>query len=314
MPMAPEAIKCLEEAAKINAPECGVDPIEEVREFHLQTTRESYTLLPGEKEPDVEREDVTIQVADGTFQIRVYRPNQTSATKAACDALVYYHGGGWVVGCIESVDPLCAAMAEAIGRIVVSTDYRLSPEYKFPTPIDDCYAAFRWTVDQAALFGIDPSRIAVGGDSAGGNLAAGVALMARDRGETLPSSQVLIYPVTDYYFDTPSYLENAEGTNLTRENMQWYWDQYLADPKDGQSPYASMQKATDLSGLPRALVQTAGYDPLRDEGEIYAKRLSESGVPTQMTRYDGMIHGFIKNFRNWPDAKNAFSEIVAFLK
>lgn len=323
MPLAPEAAQFLEELKTIDAPEPGVDPIEAIREFHLKMALAGYVLPPGQVEPDVEWEDVSVEVTDGSFPIRIYRPTREKGTASVpstvspsgCDALVFYHGGGWVLGNIAAVDPLCAALAEESGCVVVSVDYRLAPEYKFPIPLDDCYAALRWTVDHADSLGIDPKRIAVGGDSAGGNLAAAVSLMARDREEMLPAAQILIYPVTDYRFQTPSYIEHAEGTNLTLEKMQWFWDQYLDGALSGESPYASVLRAADFSGLPPTLVQTAGYDPLRDEGERYAVRLREAGVtPVTMTRYDGMIHGFIKNFRNWPDATEAFREIVAFLK
>jgi acetyl esterase len=171
-------------------------------------------------------------------------------------------------------------------------DYRLAPEHKFPAAVDDAYAAAAWTGANARNLGVDPDRIAVGGDSAGGNLAAAVALMARDAGAPRIAFQLLVYPVTNYDFGTVSYEDNAEGYMLTRESMRWFWDHYLADEAHGRDPRASPLSAPHLGGLPSAIVITAEYDPLRDEGEAYAVALRDAGVPAQLTRYDGMIHGF----------------------
>jgi acetyl esterase len=171
-------------------------------------------------------------------------------------------------------------------------DYRLAPEHKFPVPLDDCYAATRHMAEHAGAFGVDPSRLAVGGASAGGNLAAAVALMARDRGGPRLAFQLLIYPITDYSFETASYAAYADGYWLTRSTMMWFWSHYLRKPEDGHHPYASVLRAPDLAALPAALVMTAELDPLRDEGEAYAARLRSAGVPVELRRLDGMIHGF----------------------
>lgn len=246
----------------------------------------------------------------GLVPIRIYVPKGPDPLPV----FVYYHGGGWVLGDVDTHESLCTAIANAAGCIVVSVDYRLAPEHKFPAAVDDAYAATRWVADNAASFGGDPARLAVGGDSAGANLAAVVCLMARDRGMFQPVLQVLIYPVTDYSFHTPSYLENAEGYLLTREDMRWFWGHYLADAEDGDHPYASPLRASSLSGLPAALVITAEYDPLRDEGEAYAARLRTAGVPVTLSRYDGMIHAFIRLTNRFDKARAAVREVADALK
>ncbi len=183
-------------------------------------------------------------------------------------------------------------LANRANCVVVSVDYRLAPEHKFPAAAEDSYAAVKWVVDHADSINVDANRVAVGGDSAGGNLAAVVALMARDKGEISLAYQMLIYPVTNHSYATESYTENADGYLLTKDSMIWFWNHYLNNEEDGQNPYASPLLASDLSGLPPALVLTGEFDPLRDEGEAYAKRLQEAGVQVEATRYDGMIHGF----------------------
>lgn len=246
----------------------------------------------------------------GWIPIRIYMPEGA----APLPVFVYYHGGGWVVGDVDSHEGLCTAIVNAAQCIVVSVDYRLAPEHKFPAAVDDAYAAARWVADNAASFGGDPERLAVGGDSAGGNLAAVVSLMARDRGMFQPVLQVLIYPVTDHNLHTPSYLENAEGYLLTREDMRWFWGHYLVHAEDGDHPYASPLRTSSLSGLPSALVITAEYDPLRDEGEAYAARLRSAGVPVTLSRYDGMIHAFIRRTERFDKARAAIVEVAGALK
>jgi acetyl esterase/lipase len=233
-------------------------------------------------------EDRTIPGPEGALQIRVYAPDG----RGPFPVLVYFHGGGWVIGNLDTVDGPCRAMANAACCVVVSVDYRLAPEHKFPAAAEDAYASVQWVATNAPTIDVDPTRIAVGGDSAGGNLAAVVALMGRDRGAPLLSYQVLVYPVTDAACDTASYRENADGYLLTRDMMRWFWGHYLRNDADSQNPYASPLRAQDVRGVPPALIVTAEFDPLRDEGEAYAARLRAAGVPVQLTRYDGMIHGF----------------------
>jgi acetyl esterase len=206
--------------------------------------------------------------------------------------LVYLHGGGWVVGSLETHDGVCRALASRTPCVVAAVDYRLAPEHRFPAAVEDAWAATAWVAEHAASIGGDPDRIAVGGDSAGGTLATACAIRARDHGLRL-ALQLLVYPVTDHRFDTASYEECAEGYGLTRDAMRWYWAQYLG-PDDGSSPEASPLRAADLAGLAPAHVVTAEYDPLRDEAEAYAARLEEAGVPVRLDRCEGLIHGFLR--------------------
>ncbi|MDX6472387.1 MAG: acetyl esterase, partial [Gaiellaceae bacterium] len=227
-------------------------------------------------------------------------------------ALLWFHGGGWAVGSLESHDPVCRHLARTTPCCVLAVDYRLAPEHPFPAAVEDCLAATAWASRAAAELGIDTGRIAVGGDSAGGNLAAVTALRARTAGVPV-ALQVLAYPVTDIDLDTPSYLEHAEGLNLTRAKMEWYWRLYLAGA-DGATPDASPLRAESLRGVAPALVQTAEYDPLLSEGEAYAERLAESGVPVTLTRYDGMIHGFLRMRALTDVALEGLAEIAASLR
>jgi acetyl esterase len=254
--------------------------------------------------------DLEIPGPAGRIPVRVYRPSE----RGDLPVLVYFHGGGWAICSLETHDVTCRQLANAAGCAVVSIDYRLAPEHRFPAAPEDCFAALGWVAKNAAAFGADPARIAIGGDSAGGNLAAVVALLARDRSGPRLCHQLMIYPVTDHAFDTPSYRENAEGPLLTRETMRAFWKLYLAREQDGANPYASPLRAGDLSGLPPAHVITAEYDPLRDEGEAYASRLAAAGVPVVVRRYDGMVHGFI-GFTDLVDrARDAMADVVRELQ
>jgi acetyl esterase len=207
---------------------------------------------------------------------------------------VCFHGSGFVLCSLDTHDGMCRNLCAGAGCVVASVDYRLAPEHKFPAGIEDCLYATRWAAAHAAELGANPMRIAVAGDSAGANMAAVTALRVRDEGGPTLCGQLLLYPVTDYHTPgTPSYEENAEGYGLTRDTMQWFWAHYLSDDSEGRHPHASPLRAPDLSGLPPALVITAEYDPLRDEGEFYAERLRTAGVPIALTRYDGVNHGFM---------------------
>ena len=242
--------------------------------------------------------------------MRVYRP----AADGTFPVLVYFHGGGWVIGGLDTHDGTCRLLCRDAGCVVVSVDYRLAPEHRYPAAAEDCYAATQWLADHASEIGIDPARIAVGGDSAGGNLAAAVALMARDRGTPTLAFQLLIYPVTDADFTRGSYIDNAEGYFLTTASMEWFWGHYVPDEATRSEAYCAPQQAKDLAGLPPALVLTAEFDPLRDEGEAFAARLKEAGVATTVTRYDGMIHGFFSMTGLAKAALDAVAESVAALR
>jgi acetyl esterase len=257
-------------------------------------------------------EDQTFPGLAGPVRLRVTAP----AGPGPFPALVFFHGGGFVVGSLSSHDHLCRAITNAAGIAVVSVDYRLAPEHPFPAAPDDAYAAVAWLADRAhgEALGIDATRLAVGGDSAGGNLSAVVARRARDRGGPRLLLQLLIYPVTDADLDTPSYRENADGYLLSRAAMQWYWEQYVPQADRRADPDAAPLRAADLSGLPPALVVTAEHDVLRDEGEAYARKLADAGVPTRLRRYPGMIHGFLRRHTLFDQGRIALSDVAEALR
>ncbi len=233
--------------------------------------------------------DLLVPGPAGPLPVRVYNP----AGDRRLPLLVYFHGGGWTIGGIETVDVPCRALAAAADCVVASVGYRRAPESKFPGPVEDCYAATVWVAENAAKLGADGSPLTVAGDSAGGNLAAAVALVARDRGGPRIARQFLFYPVLAPAVDSPfaSYRENAEGYMLSRRDMLWFWDNYLSAPEEGALPYASPLLADDLSGLPPAFISVAEYDPLRDEGLAYAERLREAGVEVRADVAAGGVHG-----------------------
>ncbi|WP_028782282.1 alpha/beta hydrolase [Thalassobacillus devorans] len=247
-----------------------------------------FSPLAGEPVEVAKVENRTVPSAAGDIPVRIYTPEG----EGPFPALVFYHGGGWVIGDLDTVDVPCRLLANQSNCVVISVDYRLAPEHKFPAAADDAYAVAKWAVEHGASIDVDSNRVAVGGDSAGGNLAAVVALMARDRGDFPLAYQLLIYPVTHHSYETKSYKDNADGYLLTKDSMEWFWDHYLRTESDGKHPYASPLLAENLNGLPPALVVTAEYDPLRDEGQAYARRLNEAGVAVEAKCYEGMIHGF----------------------
>jgi acetyl esterase len=224
------------------------------------------------------------------LRLRVYTP----AGAGPFPLVVFFHGSGFVLCSLDTHDGMCRNLCGGAGCVVVSVDYRLAPEAKFPAATEDCLAATRWAAAHAGEMNADPARIAVAGDSAGGNLAAVTALRLRDEGGPALRGQLLLYPVTDYHTPpTPSYQENAEGYGLTRATMEWFWDHYLSDPSQAADPHAAPARAATLAGLPPAFVMTAEYDPLRDEAEIYGRRLRDAGVPAEIVRVPGMNHGFL---------------------
>jgi acetyl esterase len=264
----------------------------------------------GEPERVAKVEDREIPGPAGKLPVRIYTPDG----RGPFPLLVYFHGGGWVVGSIETVDASCRALTNLAGCITVSVEYRLAPEHKFPAPLDDCYAATRWTALNAASFYGDPKRIAVGGESAGANLAAAVALMAQERGTPALVLQLLAYPVTDYACTTPSCQENASGYFLTTEMMQWFWNHYLSSPTDGENPLASPLRAKRLQGIAPAVIYTAEFDPLRDEGAMYAAKLREAGIPVEYQCYEGLIHGFMGMTKVVKPAQHALEAAGAALR
>ncbi|MGC8525183.1 MAG: alpha/beta hydrolase [Acidibrevibacterium sp.] len=249
----------------------------------------------------------------GAIPARLYRP-LGSAPNAALPALIYFHGGGWVIGDLDTHDVVCRQIANGSGAAVVSVDYRLAPEHKFPAAVEDAIAATAWIAAHGATLGIDTARLAVGGDSAGGNLAAVVALDARDRNGPKLIQQVLVYPATESTMSHPSHERFAEGLLLTRPTMKWFLGHYLRGAEDLADWRVSPLRATSLADLPPALVLTAGYDPLCDEGEDYAARLAAAGVPVTRVRVEGMIHGFLTMGKLIPATNEAVAMIAAALK
>ena len=246
----------------------------------------------------------------GPIPVRVYTP----AGKEKKPGLVFFHGGGFVICDLDSHDTTCRELATGADCVVVSVDYRLAPEAKFPAAPEDCFAATQWTAREADHLGIDVDRIAVAGDSAGGNLAAVVALMCRDQGGPDLVHQLLIYPVTDHGFETESYQKNGEGYFLTRDMMRWFWHHYLETDADGANPLASPLRAPNLSDLPDATVLTAEYDPLRDEGRAYSEKLQKAGIRVDYTDYPGVFHGFFAMTSELPRARQALEDACAALK
>ena len=305
MALDPQARAVLDRLAAMGGP-----PINEMTVSDARRDSIKMAAMQGAPEEVAKVEDRTLPGPAGEIPVRIYTP----AINGPLPVLVFFHGGGWVIGSIEMVDGLCRSLANASGCIVVSVDYRLAPEHPFPAAVDDSYCATLWVADNAAGFGGDPARIAVGGDSAGGNLAAVVAQMARDRGRPALKFQLLVYPATDVACDTPSCSENADGYFLTRDAMLWFSNHYLPREADRSHPCASPLRAGDFRGLPAALVITAEYDPLRDEGERYAEKLRDAGVPVQLTRYAGMIHGFFAMGAMIDQGRKAIEQAAAALR
>ncbi|HET6878644.1 MAG TPA: alpha/beta hydrolase [Pirellulales bacterium] len=305
MPLDPIAKRLLELAAA-----AGGTPM------HLQTPGEAraamlvQTAALGPAEQVAKVEDLTATCSHCELPVRVYTPAGTGPLAG----LVYFHGGGWVIGSIDTHDGLCRSIANAAGCVVISVEYRLAPEHPYPAAVDDAYAATCWVVENAATLNVDPARIAVGGDSAGGNLAAVTALVARDRGGPKLALQILLYPIADNDLNTSSYRDFAEGHLLTRDAMAWFFDHYVAEHAARGQPYVSPLRAESHRGLPPALIITAECDPLCDEGNAYARRLEAAGVPVKWSCYAGMIHGFIRRHKLLPAGRQALGEIAAAMK
>jgi acetyl esterase len=279
MPLHPQAQAICDAANAVERPVLADE--------NLQLQRDGFgalMLLAGEPEPVYAVEDRDA----GGIPVRIYRPSPDEGLPV----VVYLHGGGWTIGSVDQYDPVMRQVANAAGTIVVAPEYRLAPEHPFPAPLDDCWHALCWTAKNASAFGGESSRLAVMGDSAGGNLSAVCALQARDSGGPELAMQVLVYPVTDCDFSTPSYCENRDGYLLTENEMRWFFDCYTRGDVDPTDWRISPLRAGDVAGVAPAFVLTAEFDPLRDEGEAYARRLAEAGVPVQQHRYDGMVHAF----------------------
>jgi acetyl esterase len=283
----------------------GAPPMEAMT---LQELRSSLVPVPLARRHCVgSTED---RVIHGEIPIRIYRPRVHR-----CDCLViYFHGGGFVLGSVETHDHVSRLLCDIAGCTVMSVDYRLAPEHRFPAATDDCLAAVRWAGDNIDALAASPHEIILFGDSAGANLATVTTLRLRDEGGPRPGGQVLVYPVTNYHTPpTQSYLDNASGYSLTRAAMIRFWSDYLSDVGDALHPHASPLRAADLSGLPPALIMTAEFDPLRDEGEAYAAKLGEHGVTVTVIRLDGMIHGFLRMAAASVRARHAYDQIANWI-
>lgn len=281
-------------------------PLNELSPAEARQQMLDASLALGKSQAVQSVEDRTIPGPSGAIPVRIYKP-----AGDALPVVVYFHGGGWVIGSIQTHDRYCRALANSANAVIVSVEYRLAPEHKFPAAAEDAYEAARWVSENVRAIGGRPGAIAVAGDSAGGNLATVVALMSRDRGGPQIDFQVLIYPIADHDFETSSYRNFADGYFLTRDAMIWFWDQYCRPDTDRSHSYLSPLRDSDLNGLPAALVLTAEYDPLCDEGECYAEKLRQAGVDVTLSRYDGMIHGFVRRLNYLDVAQLALDEVAS---
>jgi acetyl esterase len=306
MPLDHDAQTLLDMVRAANRPAFETVGAAEARLLYMAGRR----VLAPEPMPVAELRNMAMPGPVGPTPLRLYRASESGVLPV----LVFFHGGGWVVGNIETHDTVCRHLASRAECAVVSVDYRLASEHKFPAAAEDCLAATAWVADNAASLGVDAGRLAVGGDSAGGNLAAVVSLLARDAVTPRISYQLLIYPATDAAMRHASVARFAEGYVLTRSTMRWFYQQYLRNPDDAADWRVSPLTAGDLAGLPPALVLTAGYDPLCDEGDAYAARLAAAGVPVVHRRFPGQIHGFTTNGKIIRAADTALDEAATALK
>ena len=281
-PLDPQAIAVIGYLAQLAHPSPEKVPASEARRLYRETR--AALRPPAPALPVVG--DLNAEGTTGSIPLRLYRPSN-----GVLPALIYFHGGGWVLGDLDTHDAVCRQLAGQAGVIVIAVDYRLAPEHPFPAAVDDCYGAAAWISANAVALGVDNTRLAVGGDSAGGGLATVVTLMARSGGPSL-KYQILVYPVTDLHAESESYSKYADGYLLTRNMMRWFIAQYAPTPDDVRDWRASPLLAPSVDGVPPALVITAGLDPLRDEGEAYARRLEEAGVAVDYMCLGGMVHGF----------------------
>ena len=306
MPLDPQVKSMLEQMQALNLPPLQTLPIADARAAALASIKsEAPQIEVGDTE------DLTIPNPAGAIPIRIYHPQGTGPFPI----LMFFHGGGFVLGNLDTHDHICRALCRGSDHIVISVDYRLAPEHKFPVAVDECLAATRWAHLHARQLNGLADRIAVAGDSCGGNLAAVIALRCRDEAGPLLCGQLLIYPITDYYDPpTPSYISNADGYFLTRDIMIWFMDHYMNDQGEADNPWLAPLRSSDLSGLPPALMIVAEYDPLRDEGIAYYEKLRAAGVDAGLSRYDGMIHGFYGNIGVLKQADSAVAESCQWLR
>jgi acetyl esterase len=308
MTLAPEIAQQLADQKAAGLPQVWEAPVSVIREL-----TQGRVAFAGQPEPIHSVVNRFIPGPTADLPIRVYRPNNDQNAPA----MVYFHGGGWVLNFLDIYDAALHRLANQSGSVIISVNYQKAPEHPFPTPFDDCYATLRWVKSHAAEIGIDPNRIGVGGDSAGGNLAAAVAVKARDEKIEL-SYQLLVYPCIDRDFTTKSYLEYATEYGLTTRAMEWFWDQYLQGDQHNENPYAAPMRAKSLAGVAPSIVITAQYDPLVSDSENYCAKLKNDGAEVIYKEFPGMIHGFFANVGATPAAHLALDfsaqEIVKRIK
>lgn len=305
MPVHPQIQQFLDKGA-------GVPATHTLSVADARAQYEARIALMAEPAPVAGVEERVIAGPEGDeLRLRLYRPDR----QGRLPVVVFYHGSGFVLCSLDTHDGMCRNLTAGAGCLVVSVDYRLAPEHPFPAGLHDCVHATRWVAQNAEALGADPAQIAIAGDSAGGNLVAAAALVLRDEGGPMPMAQVLIYPATDHYSaGWPSYERCRTGYGLGPDTMRWFWDHYLPDRADAAKPYVSPYRAPSLEGLPPAFVATAEYDPLCDEGEAFAGRLTEAGIPTLLRRYEGMNHGFLYWVGIIDVADAAMRDICAWLR
>jgi acetyl esterase len=304
MSLAPEIQAYLKRLEALNLPQVWQAPVDVIRR---NTQSRVATSGPVEAIYEISNRFIPGPTAD--LPIRIYRPSSASNAPA----IVYFHGGGWVLNFLDIYDASLARLANQSGATIISVNYQKAPEHPFPIPFDDCYATLLWVIANATELNIDPRKIGVAGDSAGANLASGVAIKARDN-EIALAFQLLIYPCNDRNFETESYIENATGYGLSTQSMQWFWDQYLQGSQHDTNPYAVPMRAGSFSEVAPAIIITAQYDPLISDGENYAALLERDGISVIYKEYAGMIHGFFTNMAVTPTARESIDFAAGRIK
>ncbi len=305
MPLDQQAKTLLDQIASVDGPKLHTLSAPDAR----RVTGSMFQVPADKIEKVFKIENRKIPGPAGSIPIRVYTPEGPGPFPV----LVFFHGGGWVICDLDSHDAPCRLLTNKAGCVTVSVEYRLAPEHKFPAGVEDCFAATKWVAENAKELNVDANRLAVGGDSAGGNLSAVISQLARDAGGPKIALQLLIYPATEAELDTQSH-KTFTDYFLTRDDILWFWAHYLRGPADRKDPRVAPALAKSFKGLPPALVITAEFDPLRDEGETYGEKLRAAGVPVTISRYEGMIHGFVSMYDALDKGKQAIEESAAALR